>query len=136
VDAERVDAEDAERRVIMASYEMLGSQAATLPAGPSRFRQSAASIGDKKYRRTTKKKSLSHVVAVPPGLAGGRDRVVCANFYGRYNPSAAADLLVRDAYSFDPVQRRQRRSDVEKALRFVLGLSHWQTRHGSLGPWS
>jgi hypothetical protein len=37
-----------------------------------------------------------------------------------YNPGAAADLLMRYAYSFDPVERRRLRPDVEKALRFAL----------------
>jgi hypothetical protein len=42
--------------------------------------------------------------------------------FSGYNPSAAADLLVRYAYSFDPGQRRRLRSEVEKALRFALWI--------------
>jgi hypothetical protein len=37
-----------------------------------------------------------------------------------YDPGAAADALVRYAYSYDPAQRRQFRGDVEKTLRFKL----------------
>jgi hypothetical protein len=37
-----------------------------------------------------------------------------------YDPGAAADALVRYAYSYDPPQRKRLRSDVEKALHFKL----------------
>ena len=40
--------------------------------------------------------------------------------FSGYNPSAGADLLVQYAYSYDPVQRRMLRAEIEKALRFVL----------------
>ena len=40
--------------------------------------------------------------------------------FGGHNPSAAGDLLMQYAYSFDPAQRRRLRMDIEKAFRFAL----------------
>lgn len=40
--------------------------------------------------------------------------------FSRYNPGAAADAVVGYAYSYDPAQRYEFRSNIEKALRFRL----------------